>query len=241
MRKGWTMDFTYRVADRDWQPMPMAFRETEPYNYVIMDGFLEPEVCTRLHAELLAHPGWTKQTHDGRTLYSNQHPDLAATSEIARQVMELCPSLLSGYDLVDSWALLYPEGASRQVHSDVGALTLNIWMTPDECNLDPSCGGLVFYDVKRREPERHDEDVAYLWSEQYLNEHKTGRTARVSYRWNRALLFDARTFHRTDEFRFTNTCMGSHRLNYSLTFDAPDAFERTSRDLRHSGSYSQGV
>ena len=230
------MDITYRVADRDWATALTSFRETSPYNYAVIDDFLDPQLCLRLHQEILAHDGWTKQTHNGKTLYSNMRPNLRSNREIAWQMKERCPELLSRLELVDSWVLFYPEGAPRLVHSDVGALTLNIWMTPDECNIDRSAGGVVFYDVKRRDPERPEEDVAYLWSEQYLNEHTKGQTARVSYKWNRALLFDARTFHRTDEFHFTNTDMGSYRMNYSLTFDDPETFEQTSRILRCSHS-----
>jgi hypothetical protein len=230
------MDLTYRVADRDWDAAMSAFRETSPYNYAVLDGFLEPEDCRRLHRELLSDPGWTRQGRGDQALLSIKRPDVPATREIARQIKERCGPLLGGYEFVDSWVLLYPEGAPRVTHSDVGAMTLNLWLTPDECNLEPERGGLVFFDVKRRGPERPGEDAAYLWSERFLEEHTGGRSARVSYRWNRALLFDARTFHRTDHFRFTNSSMGAYRMNYSLTFDDPDAFEEVSRALR--GGYA---
>lgn len=226
------MNRSYDIAKRDWHQAVADFDATSPYNYAVMDDFLETDTCQRLHEELLAHPDWTRQVDGDHHLFSLMRPDLPAMTEIANQMLERCPGLLAGHEFVDNWVLLYPKDAQRKVHSDVGSFTLNVWLTPDHHNLDESSGGLIYYDVKRREQERDDEDVRYLWSEQYLRDHTCGRSTRVSYRCNRALLFDARTFHQTDAFHFADTAMDAYRMNLSFTFDKPRHFKQVTQALR---------
>jgi len=220
------MGWSCPIAGRDWQVALGNFNASSPYNYTILDGFFEPEACRRLHRELLDHPDWKKQLHGDQFLFNLMRPKLPAIDQIAQQVMASCPEFFSGYRLLDHWVLLYPVDAPRKVHSDVGRLTLNIWMTPDEANLAPERGGLVFYDVKRPDPKHPEANSPYSWSDQFLNDHTLGSSETVSYRWNRAVLFDARTFHQTDELLFTNEGISCFRMNLSLTFDDEAASAR---------------
>lgn len=209
------------IASRNWQSVLEAYESSAPYNYAVMDDFLQPDVCKQLHQELLNHLGWRYQNNVEHPIISNMQPDIKTIFSIAESLKPHCGSLFSDYELVEYWALIYPKNALGKVHSDIGALTLNIWLTPEQYNLDSSGGGMIFFDVKRESEISSNKSPSYLWSEQYVKDFTRGQKVRVSYKCNRALLFDARTFHQTDTFCFANTKPESHRINLSLAFDNP--------------------
>ncbi len=209
------------ITPRNWQLVLDLYQSSEPYNYAIMDDFLHPDVCQQLHQELLNHLGWRYQNHTEQPVLSNMAPDIETIFTIAKSLKTHCPSLFSDYELVEHWALMYAKNGQGKVHSDIGALTINIWLTPEQYNLDPSGGGLIFFDVKRDSSALSNHSLSYLWSEQYLKDFTKGQKVSVRYKYNRALLFDARTFHQTDSYRFANIKPESHRINLSLAFDNP--------------------
>lgn len=209
------------LTPRNWQTVLDVYQSSSPYNYAIMDDFLHPNVCHQLHQELLNHLGWRYQNHTKQPVLSNMSPNIETIFTIAKSLKAHCPSLFSDYELVEHWALMYAKNGEGQVHSDIGALTINIWLTPEQYNLDSSGGGLIFFDVKRESAALSNQSSSYLWSEQCLKDCTKGQKVSVSYKYNRALLFDARTFHQTDNFRFANMKLESHRINLSLAFDNP--------------------
>lgn len=209
------------IAPQNWQLVLEAYNSSAPYNYAVIDNFLHPDVCQQLHQELLNHLGWSYQGHAEQPVLSNMKPDIETILTIAESLKFHCPYLFSDYELVEYWALMYPKNGSGKIHSDIGALTVNVWLTPEQYNLDSSGGGLVFFDVKRPSANSSNESLPYLWSEQYLKDFTKGEKVSISYKYNRALIFDAKTFHQTDNFSFANIKPESHRLNLSLAFDHP--------------------
>lgn len=233
------------IAPRNWQSVLEDYQASAPYNYAVMDNFLQPVVCEQLHQELLKHVGWRYQSQTDRSIVSNIKPDVGIIFAIAESIKAQCLSIFSdcmfsNYELVEHWALMYPKNLPGKVHSDMGALTLNIWLTPDQHNLDPSAGGLIFFDVKRGLKTLPDQSLPYLWSEQYLRDFTRGQQVSVSYKCNRALLFDAKTFHQTDAFCFSNTKLEAHRINLSLTFEDPiiyyDRINSFKKEVSNSGT-----
>ncbi len=222
------------IAPRNWQAVLEAYQASAPYNYAVMDDFLQPVVCKRLHQELLKHVGWRYQNQTEQPIVSNMKPNIETISTIAESLRAHCLSLFSDYELVEHWALMYPKNTLGKVHSDMGALTLNIWLTPDQYNLDASGGGLILFDVKRGSEASPGKSLSYLWSEQYLKDFTGGQKVSVSYKCIRALLFDAKTFHQTDAFCFANTKPEAHRINLSLTFDNPVAYHERVSSLKKS-------
>ena len=67
-----------------------------------------------------------------------------------------------------------------------------------------------------------------------MKDHTACEKVSVSYKYNRALLFAASTFHQTDNFRFANTKPESHRINLSLAFDNPTVYRERSRSLKEA-------
>lgn len=224
----------YPIAPHEWQSVLAAYESSTPYNYAVIDNFLQPDICKQLHQELLNHPGWCDQNSTGQTLVGNMGPKIETIFAIAQSLKAHCPSLFSDYELIEHWVLMYPKNASGKLHSDIGSLTLNLWLTPDEYNLEPNGGGLTFFDVKRDSKPSPGKSLSYLWSEEYMKDHTAGKKVSISYKCNRALLFDASTFHKSDAFCFANTKPESQRINLSLAFDNLTVYHERSRALREA-------
>ena len=86
---------------------------------------------------------------------------------------------------------------------DAAAVNVNIWITPDDANLDPASGGLVVYTAKP--PAGMDfaawnQDTGRVVDELLA---PTGfANVTVPHKANRAVLFDSALFHTTDALDF---------------------------------------
>jgi hypothetical protein len=101
------------------------------------------------------------------------------------------------------WAYKYgqnPEGIS--IHADYAAINVNLWITPDEANLDSDSGGLIVWDKEAAADwDFRIRDVDQQALKRFVAE--TGAQAhRVPYRQNRVVIFNSDLIHRTDDMRF---------------------------------------
>ena len=81
--------------------------------------------------EVIRHP-----TEEGAPRRARRHRGPAATPPpgVEPNVLEMM------------WAYKYDQkGGGIAMHADHAVTNVNIWLTPDEANLDPSKGGLVVY------------------------------------------------------------------------------------------------
>jgi hypothetical protein len=215
------------VNDHDWSAKGAQFFQTSPYNYAVLDNFLSPATCTEVRDHLIHSKGWGFMNVLGpECVLFVRNFDLPLVSRIATTLINCLPEVFGGLSLVEYSAFMNRENQGLSIHSDNGFVTLNIYMTPDEFNLDPNQGGTLLYDVKRGEHQSLHEFNAEPWSTEYFKQHTKGGVARIGYRFNRALLFDARTLHSAERMRFAGGGVGSHRLNLALRFDKPEQFQQ---------------
>ena len=98
----------------------------------------------------------------------------------------------------------------------VAAVNVNLWITPDEANLDPTSGGLVIYTSKP--PPDWNFQEFNTDTDRVVDEilAPTGfANVTVPYRENRIVIFDSALFHNTDHFRFAP---GYTNRRINLTF-----------------------
>jgi len=110
------------------------------------------------------------------------------------------------------------ESTGVLTHADDAAVNVNIWITPDEANLDPDSGGLVVFKTKPPEDWSFRE---YNAQAEYVEEHllKPSGFANVTvpYKQNRAVIFDSLLFHRTDQHRF-KPGYENRRINLTILY-----------------------
>ncbi|WP_026730844.1 hypothetical protein [Fischerella sp. PCC 9605] len=209
------------VASHDWVSVQRAYEFSAPYNYAVIDNFLEPDACEYLHRKILEHWGWRYKDWISQHLH-NSRLDIPEIFSIAETLKVCCPKLFQEYELITHWALMYTKNTPGRIHSDRSGINLNLWLTPEKYNLEPSRGGLVFFDVKADLTEMSTELLSSpSWYEEYVNKRTKGGKVIISYKCNRAILFDASTFHQTDVLNFAKSGVESHRINLSLAFDKP--------------------
>jgi hypothetical protein len=223
------------LCDRDWSTVADSYHRSAPYNYAVLDAFLLPAVAERLRQQLLNHWAWHYKSPYSHELYLKQ-PDLPEVQQIAQAVADRLPSLFNTVKFVEHWAFLHHENCGLVAHSDVGAISIDIWLTPDEYNIAPGTGGLVMHDVKRPDSLSVFEFQTRAWTQEYLDRHTTGTVRRIPYSYNRAVIFDARTIHASDAIDFSGQSSATQRMNFSMLFDDPDRY--ASRPRRYAERFA---
>jgi hypothetical protein len=216
------------LTRRDWRQVEREYASSSPYNYAVLDDFFTAGAFTSIRSQLLSNWGWQYKNWRANELYVRD-PKIPEIQEVARRLKEQLPEVLGGLEFVRCWAFMHQRNVGLKVHADNGAVTVDVWMTPDEFNLLPGAGGLVFFDVKRDPAMMIHEFNTVEWAEKYFKEHTDGRTETVAYGCNRAVLFDASTFHESDRVQFREDGADTYRINLSLLFDDPEEFARRRR------------
>jgi tetratricopeptide (TPR) repeat protein len=135
---------------------------------------------------------------------------------IAEELQRALGEVLDGHRLSQWWGFAYDAKLSgTDIHADDADLTLNLWITPDSANLDPSTGGIVVWN--QRAPKEWSFDDYNSGGDrvrEFLRSQNAEPTV-VPYRANRAVLFEGHLFHQTDGFTFARGFTNRRR---NLTF-----------------------
>jgi len=211
------------LTDRDWQDAERQYNASSPYNYAVLDNFFTPEAFASIREQLLTNWGWQYKNWQANELYVRD-PKIPEIKQVADELKRQLPSVLEGMEFVRAWSFMHQRNVGLKVHADNGAVTVDVWMTPDQYNLLPEAGGLKFFDVKRDPNMMIHEFNTVEWAEKYFEQHTKGQSEAIPYGCNRAVLFDAATFHESDQVKFVEDGASTYRINLSLLFDDPDAF-----------------
>jgi tetratricopeptide (TPR) repeat protein len=194
---------SYLNADVDYQPIQRAISSGQLKAEVI-DDFLNPDALEQVRKFCLESTVWR---HPYRFGYVGAFPQDGFASislfAVAEQFEAALGEAFDGYQLAQWWAFEYDaQLPGTDIHGDDADFSLNLWITPDSANLDPSTGGLVVWD--KTAPSDWSFDDYNSGGErvrQYLRD--TNAESRIiPYRENRAVLFKGHLFHRTDDFTF---------------------------------------
>ena len=168
-------------------------------------------------------------THDGFA-----PPVIAA---LALELERAAPRVFERHTLLMFWGFKHDTTENRpykgiQAHADSAAVNLNLWVTPDEANLDHPAnggggngGGLVIYDKLASHAKSADFRSYNSIEVDASSPGLKGEMAiasRVPYRQNRAVLFTSALYHATDTVRF-KPGFESCRINYTLLFGFMEA------------------
>jgi hypothetical protein len=211
------------LTDRDWSEVERQYAESDPYNYSVLDEFFTPETFTSIRSQLLSNWGWQYKNWQANELYVRD-PKIPEIAQAAEELKQKLPTVLNGLEFVRAWSFMHQRNVGLKVHADNGAVTVDVWMTPNEFNLLPNAGGLTFFDVKRDPKMLIHEFNTVEWASKYFKEHTKGVSETVGYGCNRAILFDASTFHESDTVQFKDEGADTYRINLSFLFDDPEEF-----------------
>ena len=189
---------------------------------VVIDNILSPQTLETIRRTLWDSTVWyqTKMPkklggYAGAYIDDGLHQQILL--DVAFQLHRAFPEIMQQHPLKYMWAYKYDSDFSGiQTHADQAAVNINLWITPDEANLDPDSGGLVIFTAKppadwdfasyNTDTERVDRDI--LRPTNYAN-------VTVPHRANRAVIFDSALFHHSDRFKFKK---GYKNRRINLTF-----------------------
>ena len=188
----------------------------------VVDGILKQETLARLRDFVLGSTVFTRAYAQGYlgAFLGDGFGASAVVQQVAAELRQTFPELLGDTALRQAWAYAYPrDGHPRgiDVHSDDADVSVNIWVTPNKANLDPSSGGLRIWNKKPPADwmfEKANRDLDAIGS---ILQDEAASYVTIPYRFNRAVLLNGHRFHQTDALHFAPG-LENHRINLTFLF-----------------------
>jgi tetratricopeptide (TPR) repeat protein len=209
-----------RLTDRALNPLDGAaitheWKNAKP-KFAVIDDALSPAALADLQAFCMESSIWSSAHRDGYVIAAPE--DGMACPLMAQVITELraaLPEILGTLSLHYIAGFKYAAGKGSDVHADSAAVNINLWVTPDEANLEPGRGGLQVWDlVSPGDPQLFNGDTV---ATRALLEKSGARPTIVPYRCNRMVVFDSDLFHETDQFLFRDS-YADRRVNITMLF-----------------------
>jgi Flp pilus assembly protein TadD len=188
-----------------------------------LDDFLKPEALCKLREFCLESTiffGFFSNHFVGSTISRGFNCDLL--SQIAEEVKRCFPRVLGDHHLTNMWVYRYNnQSKGVAAHTDEGAVTFNLWLTPNGANLNADSGGLIVF--TKDQPIDWDwdffnqmKDTAQV-EEKITNFLTDADTITIPHRENRATLFNSNLFHKSDQIFFKEGYQ-NRRMNITFLF-----------------------
>ena len=195
------------------------YHETAP-SVVVVDDLLSAPALAALQRFCLEATIWFDCKEHGGYLgaYLHEGFDHPVLIALAREMGERLGGIVVGHRLAQMWAFSYGQaGGGTRKHADKAAINVNLWITPDSACPDPGAAGLVVHDVAAPPDwgfSDYNLDPAAL---ERLVAQEGRAPMRVSYRCNRAVIFDSSLIHESGGVRFLSG-YANRRINVTLLF-----------------------
>ncbi|MDT7041509.1 tetratricopeptide repeat protein [Candidatus Nitronereus thalassa] len=204
----------------DREDIQRRYQKSHP-EIICIDELLRPEALTSLRRFCLESTIWKKdyvEGYVGAMLGDGFSSPLLL--QVAEELRQEFPGIFHNHPLLQAWA--FKQDSQRRplnIHADAAAVNVNFWITPNEANLDLSCGGLTVWD---KEPPK-DWDFKIYNNTKYkpkimeFLQSSGARPVTVPYRENRALIFNSDLFHESDTCHFRDD-YESRRINITFLY-----------------------
>jgi len=187
---------------------------------VVIDDFLTPAALEKLRRYCAGSTIW-RRNYDAGYIGATPEDGLACPlmAQITEEIRSTFPQMIGDHAFRYLGAFKYDSELSTgtNTHADNSAVNVNLYIAPDEANLDPESGGMDIWDVSAppgEEMRRYNSDEAL--ARDFL-ERSGARLTRIPHRANRAVIFKSDLFHKTSDCRFKEGYLNK-RINVSLLF-----------------------
>lgn len=187
---------------------------------VVVDDFLTPPALERLRRYCAESTVW-RRVYEAGYIGATPADGFACPmlTQIIEEISSVYADILRGHGFRYLGGFKYDSELSTgtNIHADYSAINVNLYVTPDDANLDPDTGGMLIWNVAARD---ESELRRYNGSDGEIRAHlrrSQAQTIRVAHRANRAVLFKSSLFHKTDTCRFKEGYLNK-RMNVSFLF-----------------------
>jgi hypothetical protein len=194
----------------------------KPPGVVVVDDFLSPAALEELRLFCLESTVWSTNRYARGRLgaFFQDGFNCRLILQIAEELRQALPRVIGDrYPLRQIWAFKHTKNSSgdSNTHADFAAINVNFWITPTDANLDESSGGLLVYPVCA--PRDWPFEI-YNKRADLINQRLAAlqvRPIRISYRQNRAVIFNSDLFHGTEDLAF-RPGYENHRINVTMLY-----------------------
>jgi len=186
----------------------------------VVDEFLSPAAYEALRRHLLDSTIWWQTSFSGEigTAIRNGFAP-PVLMQVLQEVREKLPAIFGPHEPRIAWSYIYWSNASGlDMHVDDGAVSVNLWLTPDDANRKPGGSGLRFWN--RAAPKAYfetaDQAEKVRILEAIVGEGGAEETY-VPYGCNRAAIFRSNMIHKTDATDFADG-IENRRINVTMLF-----------------------
>ena len=128
-------------------------------------------------------------------------------------------NIFTNLQLTQAWAFKYDsKNKGINVHADDASINVNFWITSDQANLNKKTGGLKIWN--KLPPKEWDFEEFNYNSPKIIKmleaEKITYET--IKYKENRAIIFNSKLFHATDNYNFKDS-YEDRRINMTFLYD----------------------
>jgi len=187
---------------------------------VVIDNFLTQPALDKLRRYCAGSTIW-RRNYEAGYIGATPEDGLACPlmAQIAEEIRATFPQMIGEHGFRYLGAFKYDSTLSTgtNTHADNSAVNVNLYIAPDEANLDPESGGMDIWDIRApagEEMRRYNGDEAL--ARDFLKR-SGARMTRVPHRANRAIIFKSDFFHKTSDCRFREGYLNK-RINVSLLF-----------------------
>jgi len=204
-------------AELDWREIEDEFLSKD-ISPVCIDGFLSDDGLQYMREFCLSSTIWKKYYAAG---YLGAYIERGFVSDlilqITRELEDYMPRIFKAVVLTNLVAFKHDPifGGGIGLHADPARVSINLWTTPDDANLDPDGGGMIIYDVMK--PKGWKSMNSSDEARRYLDE-ASANTFVVPHRANRAVLFNPSLFHQSDKINF-KTGYENRRININYLYN----------------------
>lgn len=204
----------------DREDIQRRYQASHP-EIIFIDDLLRDDAVRSLHRFCLESTIWKKDYVEGYIgAFLNEGFSSPLLLQVAEELREQFPGIFHHHQLLQAWA--FKQDSQRRplnIHADAAAVNVNFWITPNEANLDLTCGGLTVWD--KEAPKDWDfKDYNRRENKPKIMEFLRSSGASpvtVPYRENRALIFNSNLFHESDRCLFRDG-YDSRRINITFLY-----------------------
>jgi hypothetical protein len=161
--------------------------------------------------------------------------------QLAFELQQKLPLIMKNHYMKYLWAYKYDSkiASGINIHADQAAINVNIWLTPEDANLDKASGGLVIFTAKPPSDwnfQQYNTDAEKVVMDILK---PTGfANVTIPYRENRAVIFDSALFHHTDKFHFREGYK-NQRINLTILYGEMNHQSNDAQSLDQDGQMSE--
>lgn len=202
----------------------------ENEHLVVVDDFLHPDILEELYMFCVESTIWHVSD---KSLYVGSYWDEGLShpllTEIAKEITRIFP-FVGDLPLVHMWAYNFDSKKEKRrrsgvdKHMDSAMINLNLWLTPDDANLNPTSGGLIVWLKDLFSDENNPNQKTFPFHEiqnsEFGNNFLKGSehlNVTIPYKRNRVVIFNSALWHTTDDYQFSKS-HEKRRINLTFLF-----------------------